>query len=108
MSRGEMTLLVEHLTDSSVRERLEACGPWIQAVLTTLRNTSPLPVLPARWRILAVDGTQVQAPSATGTDYRMHVCLDVIQMRFVQIVLTDKHTGRPPQRGPLSARTPGE
>jgi hypothetical protein len=38
---GEMTLLAERLTDASVRERLEACGPWIQALLPTMGNTSP-------------------------------------------------------------------
>jgi hypothetical protein len=50
---------------------------------------------------LAVDGTQVQAPRATGTDYRIHVCLDVIQMQFVHIVLTDKHTGESLAHFPL-------
>lgn len=56
-------------------------------------ETTALPPSPAGWRLLVVDGSQVEAPGATGTDYRLHVCLDVTHMQFVHIVLTAKHTG---------------
>jgi hypothetical protein len=90
---GEMTLLVARLTDASVCERLAACGPWLHAVLADMLETTALPPSPAGWRLLVVDGRQVEAPGATGTDYRLHVCRDVTHMQFVHIVLTDKHTG---------------
>ena len=38
-----------------------------------------------------IDGTTVQAPGATGTDYRLHVALDLVNLELRQIeVSTDK------------------
>ena len=98
---GDMPLLVERMTDSSVRARLLACGPWVQALLTQMLCPSDLPSPAARWRLLVIDGSQVQGPGATGTDYRLHVCLDVPQVQFVHVVLTDKHTGESLAHFPL-------
>jgi Transposase DDE domain len=65
-----------------------------------LQPTAP-PPLPAGWRLLVIDGSQVHAPGATGTDYRLHVCLHVIRVHFVQVVVTDKHTGESLAHFPL-------
>lgn len=89
---GEMTLRLERITDSAVRERLEGCGPWLRELLTRLLSATELPVLPRGWRLLAIDGSQVQAPGATGTDHRLHVSLDITQAQFTEVVVTDKHT----------------
>jgi hypothetical protein len=67
---GEMTLRVARITDSSVRARLEACGPWVQALWTHMLRAAAFPTLPTGWRWLVMDGSQGQAPGATGTDYR--------------------------------------
>ena len=38
-----------------------------------------------------IDGTTVQAPGATGTDYRLHVALDLVNLELRQVeVSTDK------------------
>jgi hypothetical protein len=89
---GDMTLLVERMTDSSVRERLLACGPWVQALLTQMLCPSDLPSPAARWRLLVIDGSQVQRPGATGADYRIHVCLDVTQVQ--QVLQRSQKKGR--------------
>ena len=42
-------------------------------------------------RFIVIDGTTVQAPGATGTDYRLHVALDLVNLELRQIeVSTDK------------------
>jgi hypothetical protein len=60
---GMFTALYEPITDQSVAERLRACGPW------------------------------VQAPGATGTDHRLHICMDLVFLEFVEVLVTDVHGG---------------
>ena len=67
---GNLTLLEERITDSSVMTRLTACEPWIKARLPPL--LPPLPALPAGYRLSVVDGSSLEAPGADGTDYRLH------------------------------------
>jgi hypothetical protein len=98
---GEMTLLVARLTDSSVQERLAACGPWLQALLADLLQASTLPPSLAGWRLLVIDGSSIEAPGATGTDYRLHVCLEVTHVQFVHLLCTEKHTGESLAHFPL-------
>ena len=42
-------------------------------------------------RFIVIDGTTVQAPGAKGTDYRLHVALDLVNLELRQVeVSTDK------------------
>jgi hypothetical protein len=87
---GNLTLLEERLTDSSVRARLNACEPWIKALLPPL--LPPLPALPAGYQLSVIDGSSIEAPGADGTDYRLHLRLDLISLAFLELVVTDAHT----------------
>ena len=90
---ADFTLLYESITDSSIAERLAACRPWVQAVLAKMLHTHAVATLPAPWRFLVIDGSHVQGPGAQGTQYRLHICMDLVQLQFVSISLTDQHTG---------------
>ncbi|MGH8060205.1 MAG: transposase [Candidatus Entotheonellia bacterium] len=96
---GNYTLLVEAITDSSVAERLAACRPWVRALLA--RMVSPPTTLPAQRRFLVIDGSGIQAPGARGTQYRLHLCMDLVTLTFVSITVTDKHTGESLRHFPL-------
>ena len=87
---GHLTLLGEQITDSSVMGRLKACESWIKALL--LQLLPPLPVLPAGYRVSVMDGSSVEAPGADGTDYRLHLRLDLVSLTFLELVITDAHT----------------
>jgi Transposase DDE domain len=87
------TLLDESITDSSIAERLAACRPWVQAVLANMLHTNVITTLLTPWRFLVIDGSSVQGPGAQGTPYRLHICLDLVQLQFVSITVTDQHTG---------------
>src|SRR5512147_2201971 len=54
---GNLTLLGERLTDSSVKARLQAWEPWVKALLPLL--LPPLPALPTGSRLSVIDGSSV-------------------------------------------------
>jgi len=75
---GILTALYEPITDQSVAERLRACGPWVKAVLRKMLPPPAVTALPQALRFVVIDATTVQAPGATGTDYRLHSSLDLV------------------------------
>jgi hypothetical protein len=49
--------------------------------------------LPEGKRFLVIDASTVQAPGATGTDHRLHLCMDLVSLEFVEVLVTDVHSG---------------
>ena len=90
---GTFTALYEPITDQAVGERLRACGPWVKALLRQMLPLVPVAALPAGKRFLVIDGSTVQAPGATGTDHRLHLCMDLVSLEFVEVRVTDVHSG---------------
>jgi Transposase DDE domain len=80
------------LTGQSMRERLTACLPWLQALLPKLIQRPPLPALPEGMRLLALDASEISAPGARGT-WRLHALMDVASLQLVGLQLTDLKTG---------------
>ncbi len=90
---GTFTVLYESITDQAVAERLRACGPWVQAMLRRMLPLSPVDTLPAGLRFVVIDASSIQAPGATGTDHRLHIAMDLLSLQFVEVLVTDVHTG---------------
>jgi DDE family transposase len=90
---GVFTALYEPLTDQSVAERLRACGPWVKALLRQMLPLVPVAALAEGRRLLVIDASTVQAPGATGTDHRLHLCLDLVSLEFIEVLVTDVHSG---------------
>ena len=90
---GTFTVLYERITDQAVGERLRACGPWVKALLRRMLPVLPVVAVPEGKRFLVIDGSTVQAPGATGTDHRLHLCMDLVSLEFVEVLVTDAHSG---------------
>jgi Transposase DDE domain len=90
---GTFTALYESITDQAVAERLRACGPWVQAMLRRMLPLSPVDTLPAGARFVVIDGSSIQAPGATGTDHRLHIAMDLVSLQFIEVLVSDVHTG---------------
>jgi hypothetical protein len=90
---GHFTLLYAPITDQAIAERLAACRPWVEALLPQMLSPRDLPRLEGVGRFLVIDGSQVQGPGAQGSQYRLHVALDLVSLQFVQIRVTDQRTG---------------
>jgi hypothetical protein len=90
---GTFTALYESITDQSVAERLRACGPWVQAMLRQMFPMAAVEPLPTGRRFVVLDASSIQAPGATGTDHRLHIAMDLVSLQFLEVLVSDVHTG---------------
>lgn len=97
---GTVTMLDEPMTDSSVAERLVACGPWVKALLGQMLKRD-VAELPRQWRFVVLDGSEVHGPGAKGSEYRLHVSLDLVTLEVTFLKITDQHTGESLDHFPL-------
>src|SRR5215510_11618789 len=44
-------------------------------------------------RFVVIDGSSIQAPGATGTDHRLHIAMDLVSLQFIEVLVSDVHTG---------------
>jgi hypothetical protein len=90
---GTFTALYESITDQAVAERLRACGPWVKAMLRRMLPLSAVDTLPQGLRFVVIDASSIQAPGATGTDHRLHIAMDLLSLQFIEVLVSDVHTG---------------
>ena len=90
---GQFTLLEERLSDTAIHKRLKACVPWVKALLGRLMGEAAQPLLAGHLRFVIVDGSTVQGPGATGTQYRLHLALDLVRLEWAYSLVIDEHTG---------------
>jgi hypothetical protein len=89
---GNMALLRIRLSDTAVHNRLEACEAWVKALLKQMLEVGEVKV-PEGGRIVAVDASTLKVKGSKGTDYRIHLCIDLRSLEFVSIRITDHKTG---------------
>src|SRR5215468_8999586 len=90
---GTFTALYEAITDQSVAERLRACGPWVKALQQRMLPMPAVDTLPTGLRFVVIDASSIQAPGATGTDHRLHIAMDLVSLQFLEVFVSDVHTG---------------
>ena len=44
-------------------------------------------------RFVVIDASTIQAPGATGTDHRLHIAMDSVALQFLEVFVSDVHTG---------------
>jgi hypothetical protein len=81
------------MTDQAVWKRLHRCTSFLAALLQQLLPLDELPPLPPPFRFLACDGTTMQRPGATSADYRLHLVMDVVTLRFHEVHISDHKRG---------------
>ena len=72
---GDLALLRGRITDTAVRKRLLACGPWLKAVLRRMMPCLSAPAKP--FRLLVVDSTAVVGVAPDGVAFRVRQVLDL-------------------------------
>jgi len=90
---GTFAVLYEPLTDQSVAERLRACRPWVKAMLGQMLPMAAVARRPEGLRFVVIDASSIQAPGAKGTDHRLHISMDLVSLQFIDVLVSDVHTG---------------
>src|SRR5262245_31411661 len=80
------------LTDEAIRQRLQACPDWLEALLGKMLPGVNLPARQEGWRIVICYGSQISGPGSKGTDYRWHLAYDPVAQRIDQLRVTDVYT----------------
>lgn len=87
---ANFTRMGKRLSDEAVRKRLCGCEMWLGSMLQEM-----LPVKEVRAglrRLILLDGTTIQAPGATTSDYRVHLGWDCVEQKFAHSLITDNRT----------------
>ena len=92
---ANFTQVGRRLSDEAVRGRLSVCEPWLMAMLQEMLPKPEREIAQYSNRLILVDGTCIQAPGATNSDYRLHLAWDWMQQRVVSLEVTNNRTGEP-------------
>ena len=92
VEHAKQTGLVE-VSNVALHKRERNCGDWLEWIADGMlgRCLAELPESALRLRL--VDATCASKPGSKGTDFRLHVCVDLPARRFSQAELTDAKGG---------------
>ena len=95
------------ITDVALLKRLRSSEKWLRELARQMfessRFASPSAQAPSGRRLRAVDATTVEEPGSTGTDWRVHYCISLPEMRCDFYQLTDVKGGETYKRLPVKA-----
>ena len=90
---GTFTALYESITDQSVAERLRACGPWVKALLRQMLAPSAETSYRQGYALWSLMPVPCKRLAAKGTDHRLHIAMDLVSLEFIEVLVSDVHTG---------------
>ena len=87
---------ISSISDVALLKRLRASSEWLrwmaQEMLSRQQRIIPLTSF-AGYNIKTVDATVISEPGSTGTDWRLHYCLNLYNLQCDQFILTRQETG---------------
>jgi len=92
---------IGNMSDVAVMKRIQKSKEWLEtlvAVMLQARRSKLKAAHPARIRV--VDGSSISVPGSKGTDYRLHLSLDLGSQRIDGCEVTDVHGGETLARHP--------
>jgi len=89
---GQIAQMQGYISDTAVNDRLEACVPWVKALLCSVFGFEKT-LNSGSLRFIVIDGSTVQEPGAKETTYRLHVAIDLVNLTFHQVELTTDKQG---------------
>lgn len=103
-ARAEVQGLVS-ISDVALLKRLRTSEGWLRELARRMFEASRFACVNARApegrRLRAVDATTVEEPGATGTDWRVHYCISLPEMRCDFYEVTDAKGGETYKRIPV-------
>jgi len=93
------------VNDVSLLKRLRASSEWFRWISSELIKDLKGPKLPytifQKYRVRVVDGSVINEPGATGTDWRIHYSFSIANLACDTFKITDVKTGECLQRFPI-------
>jgi Transposase DDE domain len=89
------------ISSVAVFKRLQAAEQWLRWLAEQMWRGVPTASLESGYRIRAVDATTVEEPGATGTDWRVHYVINLVDLQCEFFELTDVHGGETFRRAPV-------
>lgn len=85
---------VGRLSDVAVRQRLMNSSRWLGVIVAAVLQSRIGHWPPAHCeQVRLVDATTISRPGSTGTDWRVHLSLDLASLSVTGVRVTDCHTG---------------
>lgn len=85
------------ISDVSLLHRLRASEGWFkwmsQEIIKGLKGSDPIDTICKKFRVRVVDGTIINEPGSTGSDWRVHYCLELPTLRCDTFSITGTETG---------------
>ena len=82
------------LSDVAVLKRLRGCQIWLGNLIATILQERRVGLVRRPGvRLRLMDGTVVSRPGSTGTDWRLHLSLDLGNLCLDGVEVSDAHTG---------------
>lgn len=95
------------LSDVALLKRLRTSGDWLRELSRRMFEGSRFTLselsAPGGRRLRAIDATTIQQPGSNSTDWRVHYCISLPEMRCDFFELTDASGGESYQRVPVEA-----
>ena len=96
---------IGHLGGSSLLNRLRGSADWLGHLILRWMQDRGLPAIASAPRVRIVDATTLSKPGSTGTDWRLHMSMDLEQVRIASVEVTGAEGGETLLRHSFS---PGE
>lgn len=81
------------VSNVAVFKREMQCGDWLEWIADQLLAETVAELPDSVMRLRLVDATSVSKPGSEGTDFRLHVNVELPSRRFTEAELTDAHGG---------------
>jgi hypothetical protein len=95
-----------NINDVALLHRLKASDEWFRWMSQQLLKALKGPCFPEplirQFRVRIVDGSLISEPGSTGSDWRLHYCLQLATLRCDTFEITDPRIGEDFQRYPVA------
>lgn len=83
-----------NLSDVAILKRLRACHSWLGALVVHLLIQRGIRLQPREGcRLRIIDATVISQPGSQGTDWRLHLAINLGQLCLEQVLVSDGQTG---------------
>lgn len=88
---------IAEVSDVALLKRLNASGEWLRWMAVELMRQwvekEPHVLFPKGFRFRVIDGSGIQEPGSTGSDWRVHYSIDLMSLRCDEMKVTDVKEG---------------